>query len=70
MQIENLRILERSDVAWMDSCAVEGHPMIESLWGERREIVRISVPLKGWRRRATFAASRALESAAALVRRR
>ncbi|UVO54013.1 GNAT family N-acetyltransferase [Sphingomonas sp. SUN039] len=68
IQLENLKILETPGIGWMDSCAVEGHPMIESLWAERREIVRISVPLKGKRRRATFAACRALETASALVR--
>ena len=69
IQLENLKILETPQIDWMDSCAVEDHPMINSLWGERREIVRISVPLKGKRRRATFAACRALETASALVRR-
>lgn len=61
IQIENLRILERRDIAWMDSCAVEGHPMIDSLWGERRTIVRVSVPLSGLRRRATFRVCRTAE---------
>jgi len=69
IQLENLKILESPMVNWMDSCAVEDHPMINSLWGERREIVRVSVPLKGKRRRATFAACRALENASALLRR-
>ena len=69
IQIENLKILDRPEIDWMDSCAVEGHPMIESLWGERREIVRISVPLTGWRRRATFAACRSLETLSASLRR-
>lgn len=68
IQLENLKILESPMIDWMDSCAVEDHPMINSLWGERREIVRISVPLKGKRRRATFAVCRALETASALVR--
>ena len=68
VQIENLKILDRPDIEWMDSCAVEDHPMINSLWAERREIVRISVPLKGKRRRAIFAACRMLETASALVR--
>ncbi len=69
VQIENLAILSRRDIAWMDSCAVEGHPMIESLWGQRRDIVRITVPLRGWRRRGVFAACRALENASAVLRR-
>ena len=29
------------DIAWMDSCAAEDHPMIDSLWTERRAIVRV-----------------------------
>jgi CelD/BcsL family acetyltransferase involved in cellulose biosynthesis len=69
IQLENLKILESPGIDWMDSCAVEDHPMINSLWAERREIVRVSVPLKGKRRRATFSTCRALEAASALVRR-
>lgn len=69
IQIENFKILDRPEIDWMDSCAVEGHPMIESLWGERREIVRISVPLTGWRRRATFSTCRALETLSASLKR-
>lgn len=69
IQLENLKILERPGVAWMDSCAVEDHPMINSLWGERREIVRISVPLRGVRRRAAFTVARSLEKTSARLRR-
>ncbi len=68
IQIENLNILDDPAIAWMDSCAAEDHPMIDSLWGERRAIVRVTVPLKGARRLATFAACRALERAAAFTR--
>lgn len=68
LQIDNLQLLARGDIAWMDSCAVENHPMINSLWGERRAIVRVSVPLSGARRRALFTAARGLERAAAAVR--
>ncbi|HEX4737438.1 MAG TPA: GNAT family N-acetyltransferase [Allosphingosinicella sp.] len=69
IQIENLRVLERPDVAWMDSCAVENHPMIDSLWTERRSIVRVTLPLAGRRRSALFAVARALETGSALLRR-
>ncbi|MBA3897059.1 MAG: GNAT family N-acetyltransferase [Sphingomonadaceae bacterium] len=69
IQIENLRMLDRPGIAWMDSCAVEDHAMINSLWAERREIVRVTVPLKGARRAATFSAARTIEGAAALGRR-
>jgi CelD/BcsL family acetyltransferase involved in cellulose biosynthesis len=69
IQLENLRVLDRSDIDWMDSCAAENHPMINSLWTERRTIVRATVPLAGRRRRAVHAGARALERAAALIRR-
>ena len=69
LQIENLKILERSDIDWMDSCASEQHPMIDSLWRERRSVVRMTVPLAGARRRASFLAARFLEQASAARRR-
>jgi CelD/BcsL family acetyltransferase involved in cellulose biosynthesis len=67
IQIENLQVLERPDIAWMDSCAVENHPMINSLWTERRAIVRVTVPLAG--RRFVYAGARFLETGSALLRR-
>lgn len=70
IQRDNLAVLDRADISWMDSCAAPNHPMIDSLWRERREIVRVTVPLGGARRRATFHAARALERAAAFVRNR
>lgn len=70
VQIDNLQLLARGDIGWMDSCAVENHPMINSLWGERRAIIRASVPLGGTLRRTQFAAARALERAAAAIRAR
>ncbi len=68
IQIENLAILSRPDIDWMDSCAVADHPMIDSLWTERRSIVRVTVRLKGARRSAVFALCRALERGSAAVR--
>ncbi|HEU0134631.1 MAG TPA: GNAT family N-acetyltransferase [Allosphingosinicella sp.] len=62
LQLDNLDLLERDDIEWMDSCAAENHPMIDSLWGERRSIVRLSVPLAGVRRRLSFAGWRAIEA--------
>lgn len=56
LQIENLALLERSDIAWCDSCAAEGHPMIDSLWTGRRAIGRYSVAIGGAGRRAIFGA--------------
>lgn len=69
VQIENLQVLERPEIAWMDSCAVEDHPMINSLWTERRSIVRVTVPLAGRGRRAIYAGGRILETGSALLRR-
>ncbi|QDX27833.1 GNAT family N-acetyltransferase [Sphingomonas suaedae] len=65
LQIENLQILARDDIDWVDSCAVENHPMIDSLWGQRRAIVRVTLPLAGRRRRIAFTAARTLERSAA-----
>lgn len=68
IELENYAVLERPDIAWMDSCAVENHPMINSLWAERRAIIRVSVPLAGWRRRAAFHIARSAEKLAARIR--
>ncbi len=69
IQIENLRILEQPGIAWMDSCAAQDHPMIDSLWAERRTLVRFTIPLAGARRRLAFAAARTLEKLSAARRR-
>jgi hypothetical protein len=68
LQLEYLKVLDRDDIGWTDSCAVEDHPMINSLWKERRTIIRATVPLAGARRRATYAACRGLETGSALLR--
>lgn len=68
IQIENLRLLHRADIAWMDSCAAENHPMIDSLWSGRRAIVRVTTPLAGVRRRLVFTLARAAERARAFSR--
>ena len=69
IQLENLEILNRRDIEWMDSCAVEDHPMINSLWAERRAIIRLTVPLSGWRRGIIFRLCRLAETMSATVRR-
>lgn len=69
IQLENLAILDRPGIAWMDSCAVENHPMIDSLWRERRHVVRVTVPLAGLRRRGVHAFARTLETLSTLRRR-
>lgn len=70
IQLANLDILARDDIAWMDSCAAQDHPMIDSLWGQRRAIVRVTLPLAGARSRLIFHAARALERAAAALKSR
>ncbi|WP_335654239.1 GNAT family N-acetyltransferase [Parasphingorhabdus sp.] len=54
LQIENLRLLDRPELDWMDSCAAENHSMIDSLWSGRRHIGRFSVELEGVSRRTVF----------------
>ncbi|WP_298164177.1 GNAT family N-acetyltransferase [Novosphingobium sp.] len=54
LQLENLALLERAGVRWADSCAVPDHPMIDSLWRERRAIGRFSIAIGGPARRALF----------------
>jgi len=62
------RILTDSQVKWMDSCAYENHPMINSLWMERRTLVQVSVSLKGTKRRAVYTICRLLETLSAMYR--
>jgi CelD/BcsL family acetyltransferase involved in cellulose biosynthesis len=54
LQLENLKLLERADIAWTDSCAAPDHPMIDSLWRERRALGRFSIAIGGAARRALF----------------
>ncbi len=58
----NLQRLADPKFGWMDSCAVEDHPMINSLWRGRREIVRIALPRKGLRAAVMFRAARLVET--------
>lgn len=62
LQLENLALLDRGDVEWADSCAAEGHPMIERLWRDRRELVGINIALGGPVRRTLFKAMMAYET--------
>ena len=55
LQCENLQMLDRADVAWTDSCAAQGHPMIDHIWRERRALGRISIGIGGKLRRSLFA---------------
>lgn len=69
IELENLpRVLSDPEIAWMDSCAVADHPMINSLWGQRRSIIQVTVPLGGIRRMALYRTCRTAETASAKVR--
>ena len=54
LQLENLAMLDRKTIDWTDSCAATDHPMIDSLWEQRRPIGRLSVAIGGFARRAVF----------------
>lgn len=62
LQRENLALLEREDIAWVDSCAAENHPMIDQFWRERRVIQRRSIGIGGRLRRAVCASVLRLEN--------
>lgn len=54
LQLENLALLERPDIRWADSCAAEGHPMIERLWRDKRRMTGCNIAIGGPLRRAAF----------------
>ncbi|MFO6445593.1 GNAT family N-acetyltransferase [Erythrobacter sp. NE805] len=54
LQLENLALIERPGVRWADSCAAEGHPMIERLWRDGRRMVSRNIAIGGPLRRAAF----------------
>jgi len=60
IEIDNLHAtLADPDLDWMDSCAAPGHPMIDGIWVERRNMVQYRIALKGsglnaLKRRAIF----------------
>ena len=47
LQRESLSILGAQGLDWIDSCAAQDHPMIDSLWAERRRVLHLSMPLPG-----------------------
>lgn len=47
LQQANLDLLDDPHISWVDSCAAPGHPMIDSVWRERRALVWVNVPLSG-----------------------
>ena len=54
LQLQILALLEREGIRWADSCAVEGHPMIERLWRGQRRMASINIAIGGPARRAAF----------------
>lgn len=55
VQRENLALLDRAGIDWVDSCAAADHPMIDHIWRERRAVGRLSIAIGGRLRRALFA---------------
>lgn len=55
LQQANLDLLGDPRIMWVDSCAAPGHPMIDSVWRERRALVWVNVPLSGAPDRWRFA---------------
>lgn len=55
LQQANLDLLDDPRIHWIDSCAAPGHPMIDSVWRERRRLVWVNVPLSGRADRLRFA---------------
>lgn len=62
LQLENLALLERDGIRWTDSCAVEGHPMIERLWRDARRMASVNIAIGGIARRAAFGLLKAYET--------
>ncbi len=54
LQGENLKILERGDIDWVDSCATQDHKMIDHIWRERRPVARHSIGIGGFARKTLF----------------
>lgn len=55
LQQANLDLLDDPQIMWVDSCAAPGHPMIDSVWRERRALVWVNVPLSAASDRLRFA---------------
>ena len=56
LQQANLGLLDRADIDWIDSCAAPGHPMIDSIWRERRTLVWVNAAIGGRAQRLRYAA--------------
>ncbi|MES2158631.1 MAG: GNAT family N-acetyltransferase [Pseudomonadota bacterium] len=74
IEIANLHAVQDDPaIDWMDSCAAPDHPMIDSLWAERRTIVQYRIALHGSgparvQRAAAFAIANGVESVASLMK--
>lgn len=55
LQQANLDLLDDPAIAWVDSCAAPGHPMIDSVWRERRALVWVNAALSAPADRMRFA---------------
>jgi len=70
IEIANLHAVQGDPtIGWMDSCAAADHPMIDSLWAERRTIVQYRIALHGsgmarMQRSAAFAIANGVETLA------
>jgi len=62
LQLENLALLERDGIRWADSCAAEGHPMIERLWRDARRMASINIAIGGPLRRTALRLLKAYET--------
>ncbi len=62
IQLENLALLDREHIHWADSCAAEGHPMIERLWRQKRTLRGHNIAIGGAMRRTAFRALIAYET--------
>jgi CelD/BcsL family acetyltransferase involved in cellulose biosynthesis len=48
--------LDRRGLSLVDSCARAGHPMIDRIWPERREIISLAIPFDRWSSRLAVVA--------------
>lgn len=55
LQQANLDLLDDPTIAWVDSCAAPDHPMIDSVWRERRALVWVNAALSAPADRLRFA---------------
>ncbi|HWT42997.1 MAG TPA: GNAT family N-acetyltransferase, partial [Sphingopyxis sp.] len=55
LQQANLDLLDDPRADWVDSCAAPGHPMIDSVWRERRALVWVNAALSAPSDRLRFA---------------